>query len=186
MTSWVKLQKLSAKQLRQSLNVIIPICIYKCGVILNPGEALAWLKSLNSLRSTGHKNAILRYLHGDIYSQERLVRFGMSDNPNCETCGELEMIQHKIVDCNYAKGLWTALADMAGITVNEIDANFVAGAHEGCSNSLMSIHCEIISILIRKLRLPHLTAENYLRTIISRLISKETGRVKTELELLLI
>ena len=178
---WVQLQKLTAKELRQSLNEENPLLVYKCGLILDPGEGLLWLRNLNSVKSTGHKNAILRFIHGDIYSQERLFRFNMSDSPNCETCGELETINHKIVECNFAAGLWQALANLVGLTVNEIDANFAAGAHEGCSKTLMTIHGELISILIRKLRLTHLTPDVYLRSIITRLINKETGVVKAEL-----
>ena len=90
-------------------------------------------------------------------------------------------INHKIVECNFAAGLWQALANLVGLTVNEIDANFAAGAHEGCSKTLMTIHGELISILIRKLRLTHLTPDVYLRSIITRLINKETGVVKAEL-----
>lgn len=181
---WVDLSKLTSKEIRQARSEELPMCVFKCGLLMNPGEALSLFKALNSLTSTVHKNSILRYIHGDIYSKERLYRFGMADNPNCESCGAVEDINHKILECGYSKGIWQALMNRLN-TQTTVDPNFVAGAHEHGSRSVLTLHAEIIRLLIGKERLTHLTPEANLDRIIRQLVKKEKGTIKTELGTLL-
>ena len=140
------------------------------------------MRVLNTLNSTVHKNALLRFIHGDIYSKERQFRFGLSDNPLCETCGEIETIDHKIIECDYANNLWQALARLTGETINQIDCNYVTGSYGEPSKALLTIHAEIIGLLIRNRRIPNVNPGEYIRKIILNLTKKEKGSIKTELE----
>ena len=146
---WVDLGKLTSKELREARCQEVPMCVFKNGLLLNPSECINWLNNLRRLTSTGHKNAVLRAIHGDIYSQERLFRFGLSDTPNCKTCGEIETINHKILECEYAATRWEALASITHVTANPAEINFAMGAHESCSLATLTIHAELIARLIR-------------------------------------
>ena len=77
--SFVKISTLSSKELRLNAYPMDEklICIYKLGMILTPGEVKHWTRSIKKLASSRHKNIILRIAHGDIYSNERLCRFGL-------------------------------------------------------------------------------------------------------------
>ena len=179
---WIDLGKLTSKELREARSKEVPICVFKNGLLLNPSECRRWLNCLGSLRSTSHKNAILRYVHGDIYSQERLFRFGLVDTPNCETCGQLETINHKIYECNYAASRWQSLAELTGININNIDLDFVMGAYESCSKTVLTIHAELIGRLIRSTRPLFASPTEYVKMMIETLARKEVGTVKRELE----
>ena len=61
---WVNLGKLTSKEIRDSRSKALPICIYKCGLILDLDEGGRWLNNLKQLESTGHKNALLRFFMG--------------------------------------------------------------------------------------------------------------------------
>jgi hypothetical protein len=47
-----------------------------------------------------------RLLHGDIFCRERMSRFGMSDSPACERCGEIETVRHQFYECCSALNGW--------------------------------------------------------------------------------
>ena len=178
---WVNLAKLSSKEIRLTRSDETPLCAFKCGLLLEPLECSGWLKIVNSLTSTAHKNAILRYIHGDIYSKARQFRFGLSDNPHCETCGQTETINHRIYECDYAMNLWRAVANLTSNT-NPLDQNFVVGAFENCTKAKLTIHAEVITKLIKNSRVNHLSETEYLRNLVRGLAKKEKGTVKSELE----
>ena len=108
----VKISQLSSKALRTNryedeTNVI---CVYKQDLILDPGEVKSWTGSIRRLTSTRHKNILLRIAHGDIYSNDRLFRFGLLDNPKCKNCPALvENRIHRLVECPKANVAWTKL-----------------------------------------------------------------------------
>ena len=178
---WVELSKLTSKEIRLCRSLELPICSFKSGLLLDPGECQGWLKTLNSLNSTGHKNAILRFVHGDIYSKERQFRFGLSDTPNCETCGQIETINHRIIECDYADTLWRVVANLTELQT-PIDQSFVVGAYVGCSKGNLTLHAEIITRLIRNTRVTHLNPETYVKNLVTNLAKREKGETKTELE----
>ena len=85
-------------------------CIFKLGPILTPGELLAWTKKLKKLSSTRHRNILLRAMHGDIFSNSRLLKFGLRNSASCANCGEqVETIQHRLMECPQARTSWEIL-----------------------------------------------------------------------------
>jgi hypothetical protein len=48
-------------------------------------------------------------LHGDIFTRERMQRFGMVDDRQCCYCGSLETVKHMLWDCNRVRGVWETL-----------------------------------------------------------------------------
>ena len=104
--SIVKISTLTSKALRinNSESEMNVICLYKIGLILTPGEVKSWTKGIRKLTSSRHKNILLRIVHGDIFSNERLHRFGLVDSPTCKNCQELiEDRHHRILRCPKAE-----------------------------------------------------------------------------------
>ena len=182
---WENLGKIASKAFRENRSDSDPLCVYKCGLVVNPGLCQIWLRTLYSLKSTAHKNAMLRLMHGDIYSKERLYRFGMSDSPMCDYCGELETIDHKIWECAQLRSLWKELAVLTKRDNMPLDLDFVAGAFEGCERIELTLHAELITRLIRNSRTDQ-PPSSYVKALARALLKKEKGEGKTELESLLV
>ena len=54
---------------------------------MTPSEALSWGRALKKVVSTKHKATILRVAHHDVYTKERVTRYGLG---NDQTCSEIE------------------------------------------------------------------------------------------------
>ena len=98
--------KLTSKEIRQELATIDPICVFKFGAICNPALSINWGINLAKISSVRHKSCLLRIAHGEVYTKEKLHRFGLSDSPNCPRCGLLEDLEHKLITCHYVKLIW--------------------------------------------------------------------------------
>jgi len=121
---YVDLRKISSKQIRTYRTSREPICQFKVGLNLTVNESFTWLHNLNKLSSTRHKNSILRIVHGDVYTKERLFRFGLIDSPKCPRCDEVEDILHKLIGCRYAKLIFKELITVTNsLRVNPQDPN---------------------------------------------------------------
>ena len=89
------------------------ICTDKSGLFLDPGELVSWTLRIKKLTSTRHKNVILRVAHGDVFSNERLHRFGLRDDPHCSNCHEpSESLLHIIISCPNATRAWELLNEI--------------------------------------------------------------------------
>jgi hypothetical protein len=99
------LDTLSSKEIRLLREDNEPICIFKCGLILTPTETLNYMNRVRKLTSVAHKNTILRALHGDIFTNERLYRFKLRQDPNCDRCGLTDTLDHRLSQCRKVKGL---------------------------------------------------------------------------------
>ena len=92
------LYKLSSKELRESRKDKTPITQFKIGLNLSPKDSLTWCLRIRGLTSTTHKNSLLKVAHGDVYTQEKLHRFGLADSFKCPIFDEIETLQHKIIE----------------------------------------------------------------------------------------
>lgn len=63
---------------------------------------------MSKLTSTRHKNSLLRIAHGDVYTKDKLHRFGMADDNKCPRCDEVETLNHKFIGCPYVIRIWTS------------------------------------------------------------------------------
>ena len=105
------------------------ICVYKSGLLLTPGEVLSWTSKVRQLTSTKHKCALMRIAHGDVYTNERLFRFGLIDDPKCQNCNVNETLNHRFLECELAKEAWVNLE-------NFIDQ---LGLHQVAHNSIETV-----------------------------------------------
>ena len=68
-------------------------------------DKLIWF-NLWKIKNPTLRSYRLKILYKDVYSQERRHRFGISDSPNCTTCGEIETVEHQLFECANAKRMW--------------------------------------------------------------------------------
>ena len=132
-----------------------PICIFKLGPIITPGELMSWTGQVAKLTSTRHRNILLRAMHGDIFSNSRLHKFGLRDSPACASCLEpIETIQHRIFECPKAVEAWTHL-DEIKVKLNLTNTSdrtleSLIGLKDRLSKIELALHAEVIHKLATK------------------------------------
>ena len=186
---WKPLGVLKAKEIRQTRTAKDQICLFKSGMILTPLESATWCLKLKKLTSVRHKTILLRIAHGDIYTNERLFRFGLKDNPNCGRCNEIENLEHKFWGCAYVKKLWDKIQEKIGVPLpsqTELSPfNHILGGHKDSDLTTMSIKAETL------LRILYIRdSDNFLRcpkaltkTILKHLeIMERNPEIKNELQ----
>ncbi len=67
--------------------------------------------------STNLKIFKFRLLHMDVFTKERMFKFKMTENDNCDFCGIKETVKHVLWDCARARGVWNQLS----LLLNEIE-----------------------------------------------------------------
>ena len=120
---------------------------------LSNSESLTWCHRISKLTSTGHKNTILRIAHGEIYTREKLFRFGLEDNDKCPRCDETETLKHKIMDCAYVTRIWDQVDIISERLGNQVDPNTdrrakVQGAGNGDNLTTLTLRAEIMKIIL--------------------------------------
>ena len=154
---------------------------------LNPGESLSLFLKLSKLSGIAHKSILLRLIHGEIYTKERLYRFGMIDSPKCPRCDEIETLMHKFCDCDYVRRIWNKATEVLGTTSNNDRAKDIL-AISSYGTARLTLNAEIIQRIqfLRDDTDYLLHPNHFVRMAIKDLIRKEGNlRVKTELEDLL-
>ena len=174
----VPLHKLSSKDIRLSRQSIEPICFFKIGPIMSPSVAINWAYSVSRLSSTRHKDIILRLIHGELYSKERLNRYGLVGDPLCPRCQETETLSHKYLECEYVREIWqktlnisSKLRTIDDPTETLLDKLFCATSDVTIAS--LTVHAEII------LRIKQLKEDsNYL--VLPRILVHNAIRVKIQ------
>ena len=154
-TMMLNVGSISSKAFRESRLVADPICIYKLGPILLPGEIISWTNRLKKLTSTRHKNILLRVMHGDVFSNERLCRFGLRDSAACGNCPEqFESIQHRLIECNKAREAWEKLEEIKmelGLNqLSDLSLENLVGAKDRINKVELALQAELIHKLTTK------------------------------------
>ena len=129
------------------------ISIYKSGLILAPGELVSWTKRIKKLTSTRHKNVLLRVAHGDVFSNERLHRFGLRDNAGCANCNDnSETPMHIVLSCPKALRTWELLDELrARLGLNRLtDHSFenILGAKDKLTKVELALQAEVLLRII--------------------------------------
>ena len=198
-TCFINLSKLTSKEIRLNRSNKEPICLYKVGLILTPNESINWLDRVRKLTSTKLKDTIIRIAHGEIYTKEKLHRYGLVDSPTCLRCNEdeNETLSHKFFTCRYVRAIWRhTLLQTNKLRINGIDLSninfedpdvFLAARTED-NLTIMTIHAEILRRILSLKDAPdHLIHPRIITQLaIKHLIRREGNRlVKEQLKTLL-
>lgn len=123
---------------------------------MTPAESLNYFDKLNRLTSTNHKMILLKVLHGDIYTNERLFRFGLSNSELCVLCGQDDNIEHRLTTCNaYSRlidsvlSLTNTLSKIPGFRHSQCSRlEQVLATHRDVDNTTLTIHACLVNHLI--------------------------------------
>ena len=148
------LWKPSSKEFRENRKNKVPITSFKIGLDLEVNECLTWCHRIKRLTSTCHKNTILKTAHGDVYTQERLHRFGLTDTNTCPRCDETETLRHKVIECRYVAMIWAQVELISIKLGNQVDAELnatkkILGASKENNLASLTLRAEILNIILR-------------------------------------
>ena len=134
--------------------------------------------NISRLTNTKLKSILLRCLHGDVYSRERMFRFGMVEDGKCQRCNEIETTHHMLYDCHYVKLVWSEIYRLTNIKPDSI--NEVLGLHPCHDVVTLTIHAEILRRLLAIDR-PIINPKILVRSVISNLYILEKGVTKYQI-----
>ena len=145
--------KLTSKEIRTSRGSKPAVSTLKIGTILTENECLNWGLKLSKLTSSRHKNTILKISHGDVYTREKLLRFGMTDSDTCPRCDRVETLRHKIIECHYSNRIWQAIKPLINKLQDEPDPNpdpinFSIAATPKSNVASMTLTAEILQTIL--------------------------------------
>ena len=139
----------STKEIRESRTNKQVIREFKIGLNLSEMEARSWGLKLSKLSSTRHKNLLLRVAHGEIYTKEKLNRYGLSDSPLCPRCQMVETLRHKFIECPYVDRIWkialryTNKLTTENLSLERLD-KVILGFHLNSNRTILTIYAEIL------------------------------------------
>ena len=138
------MHSMTTKQIRESRATHEQICLFKFGLALTPLESTNWLYRLKKLTSVKHQNILLRIAHGEIYTKEKLCRYGLIELPTCPRCDQVETLRHKFIECEYIARIWTEFNVKMGLTDNEDPINRIMGAYRNCNRAILTVTAETL------------------------------------------
>jgi len=147
------IRTLSAKEIRGLIFTKDPLCLFKSGVILNPTSSINYFNKISKLTSVAHKNILLRALHGDIYTNERLFRFGMRDNPQCSRCESIDTLEHRLNECSRVVDMVNILALKTAVLGNRVDRlsseirERLMATYNDVDVTTLTLHAEVTKIV---------------------------------------
>ena len=173
--------KITSKIIRSSnlySKIQVPKMITNCN-----SDLLTRLGStISTLTNTKLKSIILRCLHGDVYSKERMFRFGMTEDNLCQRCSQIETTNHMLFECVYTKTLWSELAKLTGITPHSI--NEILGIDPKHDKISLTIHSETLRRLLSIDR-PTIDPKTLIKSVFTHLNTLERGVTKYQVSKLL-
>ena len=176
-TKLIKWPKMTSKQIRnagETKEVITPKML--TNVLANDLQKLG--NTIATLTNSKLKSTLLRCVHGDVYSKERLQRFGMSDDNLCCRCSKMETTNHMLFECSFTKKLWTEASYITGII--PLSINDVLGINERHDKVTLTIHSEILRRLLAIDR-PMGDPKKLLKSVIVSLNILEKGVTKYQI-----
>ena len=142
------LNKCTSKEIRLHRCSQLPIRSYKIGLELTEKEALNWGFRMTKLTSVKHKSTILRIAHGDVYTKEKLQRFGLINENKCPRCDDIETLDHKFVSCKYIKRIWQETERLLREGANPNPIKLAMGASLQQSLTNLTLKAEILTKIL--------------------------------------
>jgi hypothetical protein len=149
---------------------------------MEPIETLSWGLKIRKLSSVRHRNLLLRLAHGDLYTNERLNRFGLRGDPDCEKCGQIDTLKHRILECTYSLEIWRELERVTGQKILNplLEIEPILGMHKDLGLEIITVIAETLQIISYKN--PNLPPGRTIKIVLDRLKRREKGEVKIFIE----
>jgi hypothetical protein len=106
---WLKLNKVTTKELQLILKLALGKVSsqnhdVKLGI--EGFDKNSILKFRMRCKNTKLRHIFFKVISGDIFSKERMCRFGMVDNNRCERCDGVESTKHLLWECAESRKIW--------------------------------------------------------------------------------
>ena len=142
------------------------------------------MEKVRKLTNVNQRNTLLRCLHGDIYTNERLSRFGLRDNPMCDDCNEVDTLEHRLVACTRTTEILMQV-ERQTIKLGQGVINFgnyemitrVMAAYDSSSIAILSLHAEMLRFIISKNAMP---AEYFVNASVVRILKNDKNEAVQE------
>ena len=107
--NWLNINKITTKELQSTLKIILGKVssqdyINKLGIDEFDKENI--LKFRNKCKNIKLRHVFYRLISGDIFSGERMFRFGMINNNTCVRCQQIESTRHLLWGCRESSNIW--------------------------------------------------------------------------------
>ena len=114
---WVELKNATTKQMQLTLKVAMKKVEnqnfdLRLGVVGYDPTQLAQFRE--SCKNVKLRHTYFRLVSRDFYTKDRMFRFGMSRNDQCERCGEVETYKHLFWECDESRRVWRAFYEYMG------------------------------------------------------------------------
>ena len=169
---------ISSRQIRNSRASEGDTTLPKMLTASNTDDLTGLGRNISKLTNSKLKSILLRCLHGDVYSRERMVRFGMMEDNRCPRCDEVETTQHMLCDCTYVKSIWFEIYKLTNIKADSL--NEILGLHPFHDKVTLTIHAETLRRLLAIER-PITDPRALVKSIISSLYILEKGVTKYQI-----
>ena len=94
-------------------------------------------------------------VHGDVYTQSKLHRFGLADTDKCPRCDEIEDLKHKVLECQYTKKIWRCaykylekLQGLPGQNLNQDHLKTALAANLSSNLASMTYSAELLQTIL--------------------------------------
>ena len=107
--TWLKLNKVTTKELQSILKLRLGKVSpqnHNVKLGINNFDKENIVRFRNKCKNIRLRHVYYRLISGDIFSKERMHRFGMADNNTCERCNEIETTKHLIWGCVESRHMW--------------------------------------------------------------------------------
>ena len=107
--NWIDLSKVTTKELQIILKLNlgkISSQDHKTKLGIEDFDKESITKFRNKCKNIRLRHVYFRLISGDIFSKERMCRFGMINNNRCERCHQIETTKHLLWECAESRNIW--------------------------------------------------------------------------------
>jgi hypothetical protein len=173
---WIAGKLLPSKKIREMLFGNDYIAQPKI-LVMDEYQVTTLYKNIAKLINVPNKTKMLRLIHGDVYTAERRVRFGMDNCDTCRRCFMKETILHLLLECPYSLEVYKTL-NLTNLNPVDLIGTFLAPA-------VFEIRTEIIISLIFRLQVmpPEILVRSILEKYANGLANKQRVKLQAEWQL---
>ena len=107
--NWLNLNKVTTKELQSILKINLGKVTsqdHKIKLGIDEFNKESIIKFRNKCKNVKLRHVFYRLISGDIFSKERMCRFGMINNNICERCQQTESTRHLLWECEESRNIW--------------------------------------------------------------------------------
>ena len=107
--NWLDINKITTKELQSILKLNlgkISAQDHRAKLGIEEFNKENILKFRRKCKNIKLRHVFFRLISGDIFSKERMCRFGMINNNTCERCQQVESTRHLLWECVESRNIW--------------------------------------------------------------------------------